>query len=110
MVEAVTVDWDEAPVTNGGQVRISTVESTSKGFALNGLNPYRQHSAGIVSYLTGNFNFSINYDRTSTTLPILNIKNGVIAGVKYFDFDKDVEENHQTTLCLNLSPRVWTVQ
>lgn len=105
MVEAVTVNWDEAPVTNGGQVRISTVESTAKGFALNGLDPYRQHSAGIVSYLTGNFNFSINYDRSSTTLPILNIKNGVIAGVKYFDFDKDVEENHQTTLCLNLCPK-----
>lgn len=105
MVEAVTVDWDEAPVTDGGQVRISTVESTSKGFALNGLDPYRQHSAGIVSYLTGNFNFSINYDRSSTTLPILNIKNGVIAGVKYFDFDQDIEENHQTVLSLNLCPK-----
>jgi len=109
MVEAVWVEWDEKAVAEGGAVRISNVETTSKGFALDGLDPYREHSAGIVSYLTGltsnDMPFSINYSRDVTSLPICNIKNGVVAGVKYFNFDKEAQTNHKTKLQLKLSPK-----
>ena len=87
MVEPITVEWDEAPVSEGGEVRISMAEVTSNGFFLDGLDPYRKHSAGIVSYLTGGASIVPAYTRDTTTLPITNLRDGAVAGIKYFNFD-----------------------
>ena len=96
MVEPIAVEWDEKPVSEGGEVRISMAEVTSNGFFINGLNPYKKHSAGIASYLTGWASITPAYDESTTTLPIVNIKNGVIAGIKYFNFDLEAPEGKKS--------------
>lgn len=103
MVEPISVEWDEKPVSEGGEVRISMAEVTSNGFFINGLNPYKQHSAGIVSYLTGGASITPAYEETTTTLPIVNINSGVIAGIKYFNFDLDAPKGKKT-LEIELKP------
>ncbi len=87
-VEPLDVEWDEAPVSAGGEVRISTAEVTSNGFFLNGLNPYKKHSAGICCYLTGGAKILPCWDKGTDTLPVARITNGAVAGIKYFNFDK----------------------
>ena len=104
MVEPITVEWDEAPVSEGGEVRISMAEVTSNGFFLDGLDPYRKHSAGIVSYLTGGASIVPAYTRDTTTLPITNLRDGAVAGIKYFNFDGAAPEGG-TSLQLELIPR-----
>ncbi len=102
MVEPISVEWDEKPISEGGEVRISMAEVTSNGFFINGLNPYIRHSAGIASYLTGDATITPAYDETTTTLPIVNITNGVIAGIKYFNFD--IEKGGKKSLEVELKP------
>ena len=50
MVAPITVKVQEG---KGGKVEISEGEYNSCGFALNGLNPFERHSAGIACWLTG---------------------------------------------------------
>lgn len=102
MVDAITVEWDEKSVADGGAVRISRAEVTSKGFYLNGLDPYAKHTFGIASYMTGGATIAITYDKTATELPVTNIKDGAVIGIKYFNFDgKKVGTTH---LDLELKP------
>ena len=96
MVEPIAVEWDEKPVSEGGEVRISTAEVTSNGFFINGLNPYKKHSAGISCYLTGGAGITPAYEESTTTLPVVNIKTGVIAGIKYFNFDLEAPEGKKS--------------
>ena len=50
MVAPITVNIEEGP---GGKVSISEGEYNSNGFALEGLNPFERHSAGIACWYTG---------------------------------------------------------
>ena len=50
MVAPITVKVEEG---KGGKVEISEGEYNSEGFALNGLDPFETHSAGIACWLTG---------------------------------------------------------
>lgn len=50
MVAPITVKVEEG---KGGKVEISEGEYTSEGFALNGLDPFERHSAGICCWYTG---------------------------------------------------------
>ena len=104
MVEPITVEWDEKSVADGGEVRISMAEVTSNGFFIEGLNPYVKHSAGIVSYLTGGAGITPAYSEDTTTLPVVNIRNGVIAGIKYFNFDLDAPTDGSKSLEVELKP------
>ena len=104
MVEPITVEWDEESVADGGEVRISMAEVTSNGFFIEGLNPYVKHSAGIVSYLTGGASITSAYSEDTTTLPVVNIRNGVIAGIKYFNFDLDAPTDGSKSLEVELKP------
>lgn len=105
MAEKINVSWDEKSVADGGEVRIDFAEMTSKGFNTDGLDPYKTYSAGIVSYLTGNYEFKPNYSRDTKFLPILNIHNEVVAGIKYFNFSKNAPAGHYSTLSINLTPK-----
>ena len=104
MVEPITVEWDEESVADGGEVRISMAEVTSNGFFIEGLNPYVKHSAGIVSYLTGGAGITPAYSEDTTTLPVVTIRNGVIAGIKYFNFDLDAPTDGSKSLEVELKP------
>lgn len=104
MVGPITVEWDEKSVADGGEVRISMAEVTSNGFFIEGLNPYAKHSAGIVSYLTGGAGITPAYSEDTTTLPVVNIRNGVIAGIKYFNFDLDAPTDGSKSLEVELKP------
>lgn len=104
MVEPITVEWDEESVADGGEVRISMAEVTSNGFFIEGLNPYVKHSAGIVSYLTGGASITPAYSEDTTTLPVVNIRNGVIAGIKCFNFDLDAPTDGSKSLEVELKP------
>lgn len=105
MVEKISVEWDEKAVSAGGEVRIGFAEMTSKGFNTDGLDPYKTYSAGIASYLTGNYLFKAEYSKNTAFLPILKIHNEVIAGYKYFNFSSSVPEGHYSTLNINLTPK-----
>ena len=105
MVEPITVEWDEAPVAQGGQVRISMAEVTSNGFYLDGLNPYVQHSAGIACYLTGGASITPAYEWDTLTLPVANIRSGVIVGVKYLNFDLTAPYEGTSSLEVELIPQ-----
>ena len=50
MVAPISVKVEEGP---GGKVEISEGEYNSNGFALEGLNPFERHSAGIACWYTG---------------------------------------------------------
>lgn len=50
MVAPIDVKVEEGP---GGKVEISEGEYNSQGFALNGLDPFERHSAGIACWYTG---------------------------------------------------------
>ena len=104
MVGPLTVEWDEESGADGGEVRISMAEVTSNGFFIEGLNPYVKHSAGIVSYLTGGASITPAYSEDTTTLPVVNIRNGVIAGIKYFNFDLDAPTDGSKSLEVELKP------
>ena len=50
MVAPITVNVEEG---KGGKVEITEGEYNSQGFALDGLDPFERHSAGIACWLTG---------------------------------------------------------
>ena len=103
----------EVQVTEGihGKVYISEGEYTSEGFATQGLNPFKRHSAGITCYYTGpkpaihnwpNKTFFGSYvkplrlervpqgdpyDLSVNHNPVINNTDGSTVGYKYFNFD-----------------------
>ena len=105
MVEPITVEWDEKPVSKGGKVKISMAETTSNGFYLDGLNPYVKQSAGRVCYLTGGASITPMYTEDTLTLPVTNLRGGSIAGFKYFNFDLDKPYSGETSLEIELIPQ-----
>ncbi len=108
MVAPITVKVEEG---KGGKVEISEGEYNSNGFALQGLDPFERHSAGIACWFTGpkptihewpNYTyygsyvassygtddkFDAPYDLRNNTNLVVNNTDGSIVGYKYFNFD-----------------------
>ena len=124
MVAPITVNVEEG---ENGKVEISEAEYTSEGFALQGLNPYEKHSAGIACWYTGpqraihrwpnneyfgsyieaqygtETNFSEPYDMKNNINTIVNNTDGSIVGYKYFNLSKTYGKS-DVKLKLNLKP------
>jgi hypothetical protein len=126
MVAPITVKVEEGA---GGKVEISEGEYNSEGFALNGLNPFERHSAGIACWLTGpkpavhewpnntfygsyveasygtETNFDAPYDLKNNGNRVVNNTDGSIVGYKYFNFDAEkLAEKENLMLLLRLIP------
>src|SRR5690606_18304290 len=108
VVAAVTIDWDEKPVSEGGTVRIRAydpytadstwtakdsqgreytgAEVTSEGFHVYGLDPYQYYSAGYACYLSDVGTMQDSWDIWDNHMPITKVKDGHIIGYKYFGF------------------------
>lgn len=104
MVEPVTVEWDEQPVTEGGEVRISTAEVTSCGFCTDGLDPFETLSAGRACYLVGGGAITPAYEEDTVTLPIEHLQNGSVVGFKYLNFDR-IQPEDDVSLELEIQPK-----
>jgi len=126
MVAPITVKVEEGP---GGKVEISEGEYTSEGFALNGLDPFERHSAGICCWYTGpkvaihewpnntfygsyvaasygtDDKFEAPYDIRNNTNFVVNNTDGSIVGYKYFNFDAErLANSANLMLVLRLIP------
>ena len=113
----------------GGKVEISEGEYNSQGFALNGLDPFERHSAGICCWYTGpkpathewpnntfygsyvaagygtDDKFDAPYDIRNNTNLVVNNTDGSIVGYKYFNFDADrLGTENDLMLVLRLIP------
>ena len=121
MVAPIEVKVEEG---EGGKVEISEGEYNSCGFALQGLNPFERHSAGIACWTTGpkpavhewpnntfygsyvaasygtDDRFEAPYDLRNNTNPVVNNTSGSIVGYKYFLFDADKLANLQLSISL----------
>ena len=110
MVAPISVEVEEG---KGGKVVISEGEYTSEGFALNGLDPFERHSAGIACWYTGpkpavhtwpnntffgsyvaatygdSDKFEAPYELRNNHNPVVNNTDGSIVGYKYFNFEAD---------------------
>ncbi|MBR6867656.1 MAG: family 43 glycosylhydrolase [Prevotella sp.] len=110
MVAPIAVYVEEG---KGGKVSISEGEYTSEGFAIDGLDPFERHSAGIACWYTGpkpathewpnntfygsyvasgygtDTKFDAPYDLRNNTNSVVNNTDGSIVGYKYFYFDKE---------------------
>ncbi|MNV34950.1 Xylosidase/arabinosidase [compost metagenome] len=106
VVEPIRVSWDEKSVKDGGMVAIRAfdpfqenltikdkqgkeykgAEVTSEGFHFYGLDPYRYYSAGYACYLSYISLQQDSWDVWDNHMPVTNMKNGTIAGFKYFGF------------------------
>ena len=108
MVAPIEVKVEEGA---GGKVEISEGEYNSEGFALNGLDPFERHSAGLACWITGpkvavhewpkniyygsyvetgygtETNFDEPYDLKNNTNRVVNNTDGSIVGYKYFNFN-----------------------
>ncbi len=126
MVAPITVKVEEGP---GGKVEISEGEYTSEGFALDGLDPFERHSAGICCWYTGpkvaihewpnntfygsyvaasygtDDKFEAPYDIRNNTNFVVNNTDGSIVGYKYFNFDAErIANSANLMLVLRLIP------
>ena len=110
MVAPIEVNVEEG---KGGKVEISEGEYNSNGFALDGLDPFECHSAGICCWYTGpkpathewpnntfygsyvaagygtDDKFDAPYDLKNNTNLVVNNTDGSIVGYKYFNFDAE---------------------
>ena len=124
MVAPITVKVEEGA---GGKVEISEGEYNSNGFALEGLNPFERHSAGIACWYTGpkpathewpnntfygsyvassygtGDKFKAPYDLRNNTNLVVNNTDGSIVGYKYFYF-KAIRPTDKPQLLLRLIP------
>lgn len=108
MVAPVTIEWDETPVAEGGQVRIfgydpykagnrwtakasngdeyTGAEVTSEGFHIYGLDPYAYYSAGYACWLSDNDWMQDSFDIWDNNMDVAGVTNGGVVGFKYFGF------------------------
>ena len=126
MVAPINVKVEEGA---GGKVEISEGEYNCNGFALNGLDPFEPHSAGIACWYTGpkvaehnwpnntfygsyvassygtDDKFEAPYDLRNNTNYVVNNTDGSIVGYKYFNFDAErLAKLDNLTLVLRLIP------
>ena len=106
MVAPVSVQADAAPVSQGGEVRITAfdpykggftlrasdgkryrgAEVTSEGFFMYGLPPYRYYSAGYACYLSRPDSMQDNWDVWDNRMDVTGVQSGDVVGFKYFGF------------------------
>lgn len=101
MVEPIEVEYNEQT----GEVHIEQVQMTSNGFALNGLDPYCKTPFGIASYATGSFNFQRVDDPAVDNMPLVDLKDGSVIGIKHFNFAEHAPEGETTYLEVGLVPQ-----
>lgn len=107
MVAPVTIQWDEAPVSEGGKVFINGydpyapdgvwsvaasngktytgAEVTSEGFQIYGLDPFKYYSAGYACYLSNIGSQLDSWDIWDNDMPVRMHGNDIV-GYKYFGF------------------------
>ena len=105
MVSPVSVQADEKPVSEGGEVRITAydpyrggftlkttggdeykgAEVTSEGFHIYGLPPFRYYSAGYACVLSDHSLMKDGYDIWDNRMDVAGVRSGDYAGFKYFD-------------------------
>ncbi len=107
MVAPVAIEWDEAPVAEGGKVVIrgydpyskdgkwtvkaadgneyTGAEVTSEGFQIYGLDPFKYYSAGYACYLSNIGSQMDSWDIWDNDMPI-RMNGDDIVGFKYFGF------------------------
>jgi len=108
VVAPVTIQVDDKPVAEGGTavirgydpyaadriwgvkdaqgVEYKGAEVTSEGFHMYGLDPYQYYSAGYACYLSDVSMQQDSWDIWDNHMPITNMRNGSVAGFKYFGF------------------------
>lgn len=108
VVAPIIIHCDEKPVAEGGSITIrgfdpfakdqiwsvkdsqgneyKGAEVTSEGFNYYGLDPYMYYSAGYTCYLSDVSLQQDSWDIWDNHMPVTNMKNGQIAGFKYFGF------------------------
>lgn len=91
-------------VTEDGKVAIPQVEMTSQGASTNGLDAYRQQDAGLSCYLTGGSYITSGYRENVDYTPIVNLKNGCVAGYRFLDFGTGAGQDNTMQLALTLKP------
>lgn len=109
MVEPVNIS------TVDGKLVIEQTEVTSQGFETNGLDPYKEQDAGILSYAIGS-NIGVqthtydieDWDPNSTNPnmdwnPVSNIENRNWIGYKYFNFGEGIAEDERLRVSLTLT-------
>ena len=125
MVAPIKVNVEEG---KGGKVEISEGEYNSNGFALDGLDPFETHSAGIACWYTGpkpathewpnntfygsyiasgygdSDKFEAPYDIRNNTNFVVNNTDGSIVGYKYFNFQGCCKKEGNLMLQLRLVP------
>ncbi len=107
VVAPITIEWDKAPVAEGGKVVITGydpyakdgkwvaaasngdvytgAEVTSEGFQMFGLAPYKYYSAGYACYFSNGSALQDTWDIWDNNMTV-NVNNGDIVGFKYFGF------------------------
>lgn len=73
-------------------------EVTSQGFEIDGLNPYKYHSAGVNSYMLGGPYVKAAYDIFRDDASVVNIRNNAIVGFKYFNFSEQSVKGRSSQL------------
>ena len=125
MVAPIKVHVEEGA---GGKVTISEGEYNSNGFALDGLDPFEVHSAGIACWYTGpkpathewpnntfygsyiasgygdSDKFEKPYDIRNNTNFVVNNTDGSIVGYKYFNFQGCCKKEGNLMLLLHIVP------
>ncbi len=81
MCEPLELSYDDQGVY------IKQAEMTSQGAEKNGLNPEKEYSAGITCYLTRGAYVHTDVEMYDPITPVVNIKNSVTVGYKYFNFE-----------------------
>ena len=84
-----TAERVEVSINDNGEVIIPEAELTSEGLEVNGLDPYKNYSAGITCYMTGGPYIKATYDENYDGAPVCNNKNNAKVGFKYFNFNKE---------------------
>ncbi len=84
-----TVEQIDVSINDNGEVIISEAEITSEGAEINGLDPYKNYSAGVACYVTGGPYIKATYDENYDGSPVCNVKNNAKVGYKYFNFNKE---------------------
>ena len=103
MADAITVEWDEKAVTAGGAVRISMAEVTSKGFHLDGLEPYAKYPASIICYMVG-AKIPAVYEKNQPYDPVVITQSQSIVGVKYLNLSQNAPVGKSTKLAATFLP------
>ena len=76
-------DYEFCGVIDAQGVEYIVALVTSEGFHVYGLDPYQYYSAGYACYLS---DVSMQQDSWDNHMPVTAMKNGSIAGFKYFGF------------------------